>query len=224
MQLHTAIYLSILPALLPGTLANFDVYADHYRGWSNTFRQPPGFRIFGRTPSDACKYVNNKTYIRWPARPDVSDEKFGIRCSGPGCTYDAANPAAITTFEMHFANTPAYHWTLYADNQGYAPPSTNARGLWMMPAEVGTRAPGYCFPYPGDEYDCERSRPEGPGGETFVVGSRGRRLFRCVTYNGEVESDDINGLRLQGGDMYYPYPDDDGEKSAGEGGVALGES
>lgn len=256
MQLYHAAYLSVLATLIPLALANFDVYADHYRDWSNTAPQTPGFRIFGRKPDDACKYVNDvrtfflppspppitpflsfpllskpptnllpqKTYIRWPIRADASADKFGIRCEGPGCTYKTADPSAITSFEMHFSNKPAYHWTLYADNQGYKAPAAHPSGLWMMTNEVNTRAPGYCFPYPGDEYNCERSQPAGPGGAVFHVGSRGRRLFRCVTYNGDVRSDDINGQRLQDVDMYFPYPDDDKKKSAAEGGVVPDES
>jgi hypothetical protein len=97
---------------------------------------------------------------------------------------------------MHFANTPLYHWTLYADNLGRAPPDTDRNGLWMFTTDPSTYAPGYCVPYPGDEYNCEHGAPDGPGGQMFVVGSRGRRLFRCVTYGEEVYSDDVNGRRL----------------------------
>ncbi|KAL5417152.1 hypothetical protein PMIN03_001776 [Paraphaeosphaeria minitans] len=209
MQLYTAIYLPVLTTLVPFAFANFDVYADHYRDWSASAPQKLGFRVFGSTPDDACKYVDDKFTLFWPVRVDASGDKFGIRCEGTGCKYESDNPSAITIFEMHFSNTPAYHWTLYSDNQGFNPPKAAPNGLWMLTAKVNTRAPGYCFPYPGDEYNCESKQPGGPGGAEFVVGSRGRRLFRCVISNGDVKSDDINGLRLQDVDMYYPYPDDD---------------
>ncbi|KAK7187654.1 hypothetical protein DPSP01_004491 [Paraphaeosphaeria sporulosa] len=223
MQLHSAIYSSVLTTLVRFAFANFDVYTDHYRDWSASAPPKLGFRVFGRTPDDACKYVNDKSTVFWPARADASGDKFGIRCEGAGCQYESANPSAITAFEMHFANTPAYHWTLYADNHGFKPPKSFPNGFWMLTAELNTRAPGYCFPYLGDQYDCESMQPAGPSGTEFVVGSRGRRLFRCVTYNGDVKSDDINGLKLQDVDMYYPYPDDK-MKSASEGGVQLDES
>lgn len=116
---------------------------------------------------------------------------------------------------MHFANDPDYHWTLYSDNRGNAPPSTMSNALWMMPAVRGNKAPGYCFPYPGDEYNCEELRPDGPASAMFVVGSRGRRLFRCIVFNGTVFSDDINVQKLQTDGMYYPYPDDGKKKKGG---------
>jgi hypothetical protein len=63
MRLHPTLYLSALTALFPFTLANFDIYVDHYRQWSSTAKDEPGFRIFGDTPTDPCKYVNN---VRFP--------------------------------------------------------------------------------------------------------------------------------------------------------------
>ncbi|KAL1593282.1 hypothetical protein SLS60_010890 [Paraconiothyrium brasiliense] len=206
MLFQFALTLSVLSTLLPLTLANFDIYADHYKSWSSTNPQAGGFRIFGGDTNDPCKYVNKKDYIRWPKRDDVSGEKFGIRCEGSGCDYESADPNKIDRLEMHFSNNPLYHWTLYADNVAQKAPPLDGR--WMFPSEVGPQAPGYCFPYPGDEYNCEHSAPDGPSGQVFVVGSKGKRLFRCITSIKNVYSDDINGPKLQGADTYYPYPDD----------------
>lgn len=75
----------------------------------------------------------------------------------------------------------------------------------MQASEHG-RAPGYCFPYDGDFYDCEHPNDEG-----FIVGSKGQRKFRCIT---GLSSDDINSQKPQDMSDVYPYPDDNGDPNS----------
>lgn len=66
MHVHPATYLSVLTTLVPFAFANFDVYADHYRHWNGKTPDDSYFRVFGSTPDDACKYIDDE---RNPSKP-----------------------------------------------------------------------------------------------------------------------------------------------------------
>lgn len=132
-----------------------------------------------------------KDYKRWPQRNDVSNGRYGIRCDGAGC--DIKHSAwDIDILEMNFSQDPAYHWTIYKDR------ASAANGASAMAPAKGGPSAGFCYPFPGDTYNCEHQREDG-----FIVGSRGARKFRCIT---DVVSDDINSKSLQSEKDVYPYP------------------
>ncbi|KAK7184819.1 hypothetical protein DPSP01_002208 [Paraphaeosphaeria sporulosa] len=47
-------------------------------------------------------------------KKDVSGRNVGVRCRGDGCISDHSTDN-IDLIEMHWSNTPLYHWTLYKD-------------------------------------------------------------------------------------------------------------
>lgn len=91
---------------------------------------------------------------------------------------------------MNFSQDPLYHWTIYQKDPypGVSPAPDG--GVWMIPSKRSL-SPGYCFPYGGDAYNCEHQDMESGG---FIVGSRGKRKFRCIS---DLTADDLNGRAIQ---------------------------
>ncbi|KAF1966513.1 hypothetical protein BU23DRAFT_661968 [Bimuria novae-zelandiae CBS 107.79] len=197
MRFYSGVGLAALSAILPLTLANFDIYADSYRDWTMNY-DVPAFRIFGGVESgkDLCKYLDQPA-VRWPSRGDVSGGKWGIRCEGAGCAVDG-DAHAIDVFEMSFSKTQ--HWTLYKQDPRGKPARDG--GFWMYPADRDTQGGGYCFPLEDDEYACDNHVQGGAGAGQLEL-AKGRRKFRCMT---DVAADDINSEQLQKMGDVYPYP------------------
>ncbi|KAI9150520.1 hypothetical protein HJFPF1_10291 [Paramyrothecium foliicola] len=155
MQLPTFSSIALLAAtaLLPAAQANFDIYRVEVT-WIN--RAAITWQVWEAAPS--CQFVWDNMHF-FEDRSDVSGNKIGVRCKGSGCK--AIAPIEnIEQLEMHFANNPLLHFTLYKD-----------RGFSMTGLDGNNY--GNCFPFPNGDYDCP------------VVGALqrivGRRKFRCLT-------------------------------------------
>ncbi|KAK1988140.1 hypothetical protein LZ30DRAFT_777005 [Colletotrichum cereale] len=109
----------------------------------------------------------------WEDHSDVSGSKMGVRCKGSGCA--PQTPANnIDELEMHFSNSPLYHWTIYKN-----------RGRSMM--GLDGNAYGNCIVFPNGDYNCPLAG----------LKVEGRRKFRCLT---KYTANDLRAnARLAGG-------------------------
>lgn len=91
-----------LAVLLPATMADFNIWYVRVGGIIDPIDQ---YAVYAaRQPS--CDVVNDT--FNWAIEDDVSGDKWGVRCSGDGCTSD--NPRDIDEFEMNF-NDDSLHWS-----------------------------------------------------------------------------------------------------------------
>ncbi|KAK4210282.1 hypothetical protein QBC37DRAFT_322456 [Rhypophila decipiens] len=142
-------------SLLPGAHANFDIYrVKDIRPYAQG-----GTRIIWQTfpAQPSCDEALNGGYYN--DAQDVSGNKIGVRCWGSGCAQQAPIDG-ITGLEMHFSNSPLWHWTIYKD-----------RGYSMVGLDGKTY--GNCIPFPNGDFNCPFS-----GGSSTL---EGRRKFRCLT-------------------------------------------
>jgi hypothetical protein len=91
--------------------ANFDLYSgflNYYDGNQQAYYRM--WQIFDSDPS--CNDVFNTRYVY--NTDDVSGGTLGVRCeagwNNAGC-YGHDDPISITTLEMHFSNSPLFHWS-----------------------------------------------------------------------------------------------------------------
>ncbi|KAK4174568.1 hypothetical protein QBC36DRAFT_191968 [Triangularia setosa] len=135
--------------------ANFDLFlgAQTFPGDGGIHR----FQTWSIFPSDpSCNDVWNGPY--YLGQEDVSGSKVGVRCEGKGCNGGAASDIDIV--EMHFTNSPLYHWTIYKN-----------RGHPYKMYGLDGRVYGECILFPGDDYHC-----------TKAIETRSAvRKFRCLT-------------------------------------------
>ncbi|KAK0702893.1 hypothetical protein B0T21DRAFT_416769 [Apiosordaria backusii] len=134
--------------------ANFDLYLGHFIIPAGGGVLHEAWFIYPIDPN--CNDVWNGGY--YLDQDDVSGSKTGVRCSGSGCYGGAASD--IDVVEMHFTNSPLYHWTIYK-NRGHP---------YKMYGLDGNTY-GECILFPGDDFHCSK------GVET----RSGVRKFRCLT-------------------------------------------
>ncbi|KAK3386691.1 hypothetical protein B0H63DRAFT_447608 [Podospora didyma] len=137
-------------------LADFDLYGgfiNYADGTQARSFYADMWQIFDHDPD--CNDISN---FRWFFdTDDVSGNKIGVRCEGDNCSGNG-DPNKIDVVEMHFANDPLFHFTIYKNRNHYEMIGTDNRGY------------GQCDPYGANNYFCF------PGSTMS-----GNRKFRCYT-------------------------------------------
>lgn len=98
-----------LGALAPVVNANFHLYFTQFTD-AITGTVDEGWQIFDADPD--CDDVNDaKQFMNKGDVSGTRPESIGVRCDG-GCG-PGGSPSDIDELEMHFANSPLFHWSKF---------------------------------------------------------------------------------------------------------------
>ncbi|KAK0653306.1 hypothetical protein QBC41DRAFT_369366 [Cercophora samala] len=148
--------------------ADFDLYDGYVKGWQDDFPTSTWF-VFASPPN--CDDVFSSLTQSYAEMDDVSGDHTGVRCEGAGCGSPdrSSDPYNVDVLEMHFANNPLWHFTIYKD-----------RGSPYKMYGLDGKTYGECIPFPGHSFDCL----------DWVIARSASRMFRCYT---EVSAAEIEG-------------------------------